>query len=101
LSEKEYVILLGQGVRKRHFHQTTKGKIVYFVVQLEIICNDKWTPIIRYDCAHGISHVDKYNKKGEQLKEMLELPFNEALTYADEDINTNWENYKNKFLKGN
>jgi len=28
------------------------------------------------------------------------LPFNEALTYADVDINNNWEKYKNKFLAG-
>jgi len=100
LSEKEYLILLGEGARKRHFHQTERGKIVYFVVQLEILFENRWIPIIRYDCAHGISHIDKYNKKGEQLKEMIDLPFDETLTYADKDINTNWENYKNKFLKG-
>ncbi|MCI0494188.1 hypothetical protein L0Z72_04205 [candidate division KSB1 bacterium] len=100
MSEKEYVILLGENARKRHFHQTEKGNIVYFVVQLEILFENKWTPVIRYDCAHGISHIDKYNNKGKQIKEIIDLPFNEALTFADEDINTNWENYKNKFLRG-
>ncbi len=28
------------------------------------------------------------------------MNFSETLTYADADINKNWENYMNRFLKG-
>jgi len=100
LAEKEYVILSGECARKRHFLKTEKGKIIYFVVQLEIEFENEWKPVVRYDCAHGFSHIDRYDKKGKKRKELLDLPFDEALTLADEDINTNWEDYKIKFLRG-
>jgi len=58
LAEKEYLILLGTGARKRHYHKTEKGVIIYFVVQLEILLENNWEPVKRYDCAHGISHID-------------------------------------------
>jgi len=34
------------------------------------------------------------------LKEYLNLPYAEALTIADEDIDDNWEIYMFEFLKG-
>lgn len=33
-------------------------------------------------------------------KEEITLPYAESLTLADEDININWESYKERFLKG-
>jgi hypothetical protein len=42
--------------------------------------------VIRYDTAHGFTQVDRYD-------------FDEALTFADSDINENWEKYKNRFLQ--
>jgi len=98
LSEKEYLILLGEGARKRHFHRTEKGTIIYFVVQLEIEFENEWKPVIRYDCAHGVSHIDKYDLTGNKKKEVLDMSFNDALTLADKDINKNWEKYKLTFL---
>jgi hypothetical protein len=34
------------------------------------------------------------------LKEDLEMSYEEALTFADEDIDDHWETYWNHFLKG-
>jgi len=34
------------------------------------------------------------------LSERIYLNYEEALTIADEDINMNWESYKERFLKG-
>jgi hypothetical protein len=37
---------------------------------------------------------------GQQEKERLQLPYDEALTLADEDIDLHWETYKSRFLEG-
>lgn len=96
----EYVIILHDGVRKRHYHQTEKGSVQYFVVQLEVNVKDEWKVVIRYDCSHGFAHVDTYDMKGKQRKIELELNFENALSYADWDLNKNWEKYTQKFLRG-
>ena len=96
----DFVVILDDGVRKRHYHQTEKGKVIYFAVQLEIRVNNDWKVALRYDCSHGYSHLDRYNIKGEQTKEILNLGFESALTYGDWDINENWLKYKEEFLKG-
>lgn len=100
MGTKEYILLLAHDARKRHYHETVRGKIVRFVVQLEIYHRDKWWPVVRFDSAHGFSHTDRYNIKGEKRKEILDLPFEEATTLADIDINENWDHYRGRFLRG-
>ena len=100
MSEKSYTRALGENARKRHSHETDKGKVVDFVVQLEVKVGGTWMPVVRYDCAHDFAHVDRYNISGETTKEDLHLPYAECLTLADEDINFNWELYADRFLRG-
>lgn len=100
MQEKTYTRALGEGVRKRHYHRTEKGKVVDFVVQLEVGIGGKWKPVIRYDCSHDFAHIDRYNILGEKEREQLHLTYAESLTLADEDLNINWEFYKEKFIKG-
>ena len=100
MGEKAYTRALGEHTRKRHFHKTEKGKVVDFVVQLEVNVSGVWQPVIRYDCAHDFSHIDRYNIHGKQEKEALQLPYAESLTLADDDIDLNWETYKTRFLEG-
>jgi hypothetical protein len=61
MSSKEYLLLLGPGARKRHIHYLERGKVILFVVQLEVEYNQLWTPVIRYDTAHDFTHIDRYN----------------------------------------
>lgn len=96
----DFVVIFDDGVRKRHFHETDKGKVKYFAVQLEVRLKDEWKIVIRYDCSHGFSHIDKYDVKGNQTKRVLNLNFESALTYGDWDINENWLKYKQDFLRG-
>ena len=96
----EYVVVLAEDVRKRHRHETDRGKVTHFTVQLEMLVGDHWLPVLRYDCAHGFSHRDAYNRQGQQTKTALDLGFAHALTFADWDINENWETYCDKFMKG-
>jgi len=100
MPEKEYFLFLDIDTRKRHYHKFEGGKITEFVVQLEIKLQGKWRVIIRYDCAHGFAHKDCYNKAGRNRKINLYLDYNDALTLADDDINDNWELYKDRSLKG-
>ncbi len=100
MSVTEYVIPLGENTRKRHYHETEKGKVVAFAVQLEVFVNDQWREVIRYDSAHGFAHIDRYYLDGRKVKKDLNLKLNEALTLADEDIKENWKAYQKAFLEG-
>ena len=96
----EYVIPLGENARKRHYHETNKGKIVHFTVQMEVFMNNQWHAVIRYDSAHGFPHIDRYYRDGRKVKKELQLNLNDALTLADEDIKNNWKSYQKDFLEG-
>lgn len=96
----DFVVLIDDGVRKRHYHESERGKVISFAVQLEVRVEGVWKVVIRYDCSHGFSHVDKYDINGNKTKTRLNLSFESALTYGDWDINENWTKYKETFLKG-
>lgn len=100
MAEKEYIIPYSEDVRKRHYHKAIKGKVVKFVVQLEVAYEGIWKEVVRYDCTHGFAHRDAYNLRGKHVKEELHLNFEDALTLADDDIDDNWESYKHRFLQG-
>ena len=42
----EYVRALGEGARERHYHETWRGTIIAFVVQLEIELRGSWARLI-------------------------------------------------------
>ncbi len=101
MAEKEFLVRLGEGARKRHYHKTESGVVVAFMVQLEVeIDKGLWKPVVRYDCSHDFAHRDRYNLHGEQKKDDLRLDYPETLNLADADINKNWQVYKEKFLRG-
>jgi hypothetical protein len=100
LSIIEYVIPLGGNVRKRHYHETYKGKVTVFSVQMEVFVDNQWQVAIRYDSAHGFAHIDRYYLDGRKIKTELRLKLSEALTLADEDIKENWKVYQKVFLEG-
>jgi hypothetical protein len=83
VNEKEYLILLDADTRKRHYHAIEVGKIIRFMVQLEVKMDATWKEVVRYDCAHDYVHKDC-----------------DALTFADEDIDDNWQIYRERFLRG-
>jgi len=100
LSVTEYVMPLGENARKRHYHETDKGRVTGFVVQLEVFVNDRWQEVIRYDSVHGFAHIDRCYLDGRKVKKELHLRLSEALTLADEDIKENWKVYQKAFLEG-
>jgi len=100
LGATEYVIPLGERVRKRHRHEADKGKVTSFAVQLEVFAEDEWRAVIRYDSAHGYSHIDRVYRDGRRIKKELHLNLKEVLTLADEDIKGNWKAYQGAFMEG-
>ena len=78
-----------------------KGQVSDVVVQYESKIKDKWHPIVRYDCSHGVFHRDIMNPKGEAIKRAIPISnLNDALTYAEQDLKDRWEWYKERFKKG-
>jgi hypothetical protein len=51
-------------------------------------------------CAHDYAHKDCYDMKGRRRKMSLYLAYEDALTLADDDINENWQTYRERFLDG-
>jgi hypothetical protein len=100
MKKKTYIFMLSDEDRKRHEHVIDKGKILGFVVQYEILFENKWVPVVRYDTAHGYAHKDLINPDGTKEKILMGIvDLNEALTLADRDINENWERYKDRYLR--
>ena len=75
-----------------------RNRVVRFVVQLECCFNDEWHPVVRYDTAHNFAHRDILNPSDRGEKTELAIwDYNEALTFALEDLANNWENYRSRY----
>lgn len=97
----EYIIRISISDRYRHLHIMDKGRVVFFRVQYETRIGDRWYPVVRYDTAHGFAHRDLLNLAGEIKKTpVFNQDFNDALTFAESDLKSNWEYYKENFLEG-
>ena len=71
-----------------------------FLVQLETLIGESWTPVARYDTAHGFAHLDILLSKGTQEKVRLrEADLNKALAIAFIDLVENAELYISRYLK--
>lgn len=95
----EYVSPLGENARKRHYHETARGKVQAFAVQLEVFVAGECRPVIRYDSAHGFAHRDRYFLDGRSTKTELQMDFHEALLFADEDVREHWRDYQERFMR--
>ena len=67
-------------------------------MQIEVLLEEKWRPVVRYDTSHRFAHKDLYRGRGRVVKSDLKMSFEEALTYALDDLRDNWETYREKFL---
>jgi hypothetical protein len=96
-----FTVMLTPEDRYRHEHLRFRTDILGFAVQYETKVEGKWLPVVRYDTRHGFAHRDLLDRKGEKQKTPLfARDFNEALTFAEHDIKSNWRIYKQRFLRG-
>lgn len=101
LKEIKFIVMLTPGDRYRHTHVRFKGDVLSFVVQYETKLDEEWFSVVRYDTEHGFAHRDLMDKKGNKQKTPLfTKDYNEALTFAEYDIKTNWKFYKQAFIGG-
>jgi len=93
--------MLTPGDRYRHYHARFRRDVLSFTVQYETKLEDKWFPVERYDTRHGFAHRDILDKEGKKQKTpIFTKNYNEALTFAEYDIKSNWKFYKQQFLRG-
>lgn len=97
---KSYLQIVDARNRIRVRFRKDRGRIVDFVVQYETLISGEWQPIVRYDTAHGQPHTDIFRSDGTREKRLLHFPnFNDAFSYAEEDVKTNWEHYRGQHLR--
>ena len=100
----DYVIRIGPNDRYRHLHIQERGKILFFRVQYETKIHDVWYPVVptcRDDTAHGFAHRDVMSMKGSLKKTPLfNQGYNDALTFAEYDLKSNWRYYQKIFFEG-
>lgn len=55
--------------------------------------------MIRFNYYHGFAHKDIFTLDGKKFKEDLErfVDLTKALRFAQNDINTNWQDYIKRF----
>ena len=69
-------------------------------MQLELLAEHNWKPVVRYDNAHDFPHRDVMDSKGNQVeKKLLKLgTLDEILEYAEQDLSDRAEWYIERFL---
>ena len=78
----------------------TRGKdVLWFVAQLEVCIKDDWQAVVRYDTAHGFAHRDELYPDGSVNKVELNMDFAAALTFAQRDMQRNYEVYLARWLR--
>lgn len=92
MQEVAFLRWVSDTCRIRHLHWQQKGRVVRFVVQLEVLLHDQWHAVRRYDTAHGFAHCDILHPDGRVEK--LPLAFhdhNAALTFAETELRGHWQ----------
>lgn len=96
---KSYFRYLTDEDRVRCQIELEKGKVIKFVVQYEILANNQWAAVTRFDTYHDAVHRDLIAPDGKATKKwLLHLNFDEGLNFAYDDIVNNWERYRERFL---
>jgi hypothetical protein len=76
------------------------GRVIKFVVQLEcrITRGGDMNPVVRYDTVHGFAHCDRLHPYEKSTKiTMSTKDYNEALTFAIDDLVSNWREYRRRY----
>jgi len=76
-----------------------RGRILRFVVQLEVYLEDIWTPVTRYDNAHRFVHRDDIRPDGTQIKTppMAFASNEDAFNFALRDLRVNYSFYIERY----
>jgi len=94
----EFHRLLNDDNALRVRFELERGQVLKFVVQLECHFAGEWVPVVRYDTAHGFAHCDRLHPYGATVKTRMNTQdYNEALTFAIQDLVDNWSDYRRRY----
>jgi len=102
MGDKEFLVYLSPECEDclRHLHTMRRGRLVRFCIQYEAWGGDKWTPIVRYDTAHGRPHRDLLHPDGTETKEeFLGYSAADVMMFGERDIRSNWRRYREAYEK--
>ena len=100
MPRKDYIIELNSKTRILIFFITDAGKIIKFVVKLEVLLNNKWIEIERYDTYHGCVHKDimKANHEKDRTIRYELMDYKAGLNMAIKDFKENFDLYLGRFF---
>ncbi len=78
------------------------GMVNKFTLQLELLFEEEWVPVVRYDSAHGEAHIDYINPKGITYNKVwlnLTEPFNDAFTLAENELKRTFSEHRARFIR--
>ena len=80
--------------------EVDRGCVLKFSIQLECLIDAQWSPVVRYDTAHGFAHCDRLHPYEPALKtRMPPQNYNHALQIAMDDLTRNWHVYRRRYQK--
>jgi hypothetical protein len=107
--DREYTTREGMTIRRRLGYSHDRGEVTRFVVQLEYLYEDEWTPVVRYDhdpaSMHGHDvtdeglHIDVY-RDGETYRQEYvapPMPAGVALDFAEDHLAENTQRFTRRF----
>jgi hypothetical protein len=96
---KTYFRYLTHEDRVRCQIELETGQVQKFVIQYEISIKGEWTAVTRFDTVHDAVHRDLIAPDGAVTKRwFVQFNFDEGLTFAYNDIEANWEKYREWYL---
>jgi len=89
MTEREFLIYLDpetRSCRYRHYHVSKGKEIVQFRIQLEILVDEEWYSIVRYDTVHGKAYRDILHSNDRQKKIDLKATLRKRSSPLDRKI---------------
>jgi hypothetical protein len=76
-----------------------QGRSKNSLFNIEISIKGEWTAVTRFDTVHDAVHRDLIAPDGAVTKRwFVQFNFDEGLTFAYNDIEANWEKYREWYL---
>jgi len=107
--DREYTTRTETTVRRRLGYSHDHGEVTRFVVQLEYLYEDEWTPVVRYDHdpasdhGHDVTdeglHIDVYRDGKQYRQEYVAppMPAGVALDFAEDHLAENTQRFITRF----
>jgi hypothetical protein len=77
-------------------------RVIGYVAQYEALIEGEFRPVVRFNGSHGFPHRDLLDWSGVTIEKRWAeagTTMNDAVTEAIRDIRSNWEYYRDQFLR--